>query len=1169
MDWPSRETFELLERARHYPALLARLSRATGGLDSRDVVEATLEGAVDSDGPVELFRRYLEKGELAAARKFLQLEGADPEHPEDDGWQEELRRQIMSRAAHWQKQLKRKRRHVRGLLLLLESVEHPEIRPTRRAVEQLCEDEQLAGDRPGWVIDQLEEHERRLESIIDTTRESLQQEYTSLREVSGAGKSKDFDLAMNRLERALESRESLPTAQKMLELAGRAAEGKLSQEDLTRLHRRETESGRIVRPWSEFASLETSRARDVAEQLQRRDLSEVTFGNEREREHAVRLFERLSFQGKKLDTRQAVRAITAFLDLDVDTKLVNRTGIGSVFAFEFKVPRVPAFRSEQLWLAIPYRPGRGAMSKLVKQIPDEGITFVYHPGRLGKTIHDEYGSRGRVPHFDNLDLLRLCEVSHGRREQAFQQIVLPRAPYSTVNPWQLGGPVAGEMFRGRKKIIDRLSQPRGGTVLFSGRMMGKSSILDRMHRQIESDRSGGSNRRSIRISNAGVDLFRSLIDELAELLPDEQSTLRQKAKRLEVNSQMSPQKRRDISADRREMIVNSVRDFLRKEEAHLTILIDEADKFAKHDARRPIDESLAWALRDLEFDHPESLRVVFAGFQTIHEQIISENGAFANWFGPEEVSSLDQDDARKLIREPFADFGYAFTSEAGLDRILEFTGRHPLLLQEFANRLMKRMKTRRTGSIEDEVMTIEAGDVETVTQDDELRERVHQVLSLNLNEYRRLKLMVYLILESCGGGGGERHLKIDSFRLDDLKATLTQWYGDKFNDYFDDRNIGALVSRLRALGLVEKRAEGYEFANRTYARMLMENPGFEEELEQLLAHVTNPAKGQPRRFATLPAEQLERISYEDSANILFIGLPKTLRTSVAQGLYKRREDQREAYVLSASGCQTKRDLRQSLKSNLGERRKTLTLADFLLKNDIETLVVDDADGLVDGPLREIADELNSRDLRLVALGGFRLARDFVDQLLVHDFKPVRLERLRAEDIQRWGREQVRQDETDGYGETFIIDEETSERLEEVTSGYFPLILRFKEYVRGELQRAREYFPEASHVEGFARDILTEEVVRDDLLAPLSPTARQVLGELYRAAGEDDHWTVEPEWLDQVWMPRLTETAGVSQMNVHDILDVLELVDLVNFTNTPVNGTLALKPDGPLARAFVD
>jgi hypothetical protein len=137
-------------------------------------------------------------------------------------------------------------------------------------------------------------------------------------------------------------------------------------------------------------------------------------------------------------------------------------------------------------------------------------------------------------------------------------------------------------------------------------------------------------------------------------------------------------------------------------------------------------------------------------------------------------------------------------------------GRHPLLIQEACARLIDRMEARRRNGLEDEIILIHAGDVETVCRDDQLRDRVRQVLSLNVEEYPRLKLVVYLLLFASRVSGGRRALSLDEFRLDDLRAILIDFYAERFNDNFDERSIGALVQELKALGLLARRGDSYE-----------------------------------------------------------------------------------------------------------------------------------------------------------------------------------------------------------------------------------------------------------------------------------------------------------------------------------------------------------------------
>ena len=276
-------------------------------------------------------------------------------------------------------------------------------------------------------------------------------------------------------------------------------------------------------------------------------------------------------------------------------------------------------------------------------------------------------------------LARLGEHLLDQRAHAFQQVILLEYRSQRVQPYQGGGPVSPEMFRGRREVISKLKQPRGGTVLFSGRMMGKSSISEQNpHGHPGAKECGGRAKRAERVhlqrcgghsASAGREVF--------GLARQPRRRVFKQPSKAGAYGELETQRAQGKTAKRLENFRQLIGAILNTG-IHLAILIDEADKFAAADADKPREESLAWLLRDLEHEMPDNLRVVFAGFQTIHRQVLFENGAFANWFGLVQLGPLDTDDAKALVVEPFADLGFVFTSEAGVERILDFTGRHPL-----------------------------------------------------------------------------------------------------------------------------------------------------------------------------------------------------------------------------------------------------------------------------------------------------------------------------------------------------------------------------------------------------------------------------------------------------------------------------------------------------------
>lgn len=1162
MSLTERDALETLTATRRYPALLAQLADGaargdTDALDSRRLLEATLEGGPDASTPDALFDRYLETGELAAARRLARLvhrqqrgddADGDDARTERDDWEVEPRRRLMAREVEWRRRVEQSLRRVHGRLLMLEGADDDRVAELRREVDELRADERLRADRPGRVAERLDACSDELDEIIDARRRELEATRERLADASAPEQRRDFEFALRRMRRALDHRDRLPLAAEFAAIARRAADGELSDEDLARLHRRDERTERLVRPRSELATLEPGGAGDIADRLRDDDLPALELDESRRRA-AAELFETLRPEEGQIDPDPATRALFDFLGIDDDPVLEALGHAASFYRLHLADPRLPTLRRHSLSLAVPHRPGRSAVANLLEVRPATGLPAVYHPGRLDETIRRAFDTDARIAHFDDLDLLRLAELPAPRREHALQQILLPRMPYPRVEPWQLGGPVTGEMFRGRDETLERLRRPRGGTVVFGGRMTGKSSLLERLYREIEGSEQGGANRRAIKVSSAAGELFRPLIDALADLFPERSRPIRAEASRIEEDPEVPAEERADLLA-------TLVRQFLRRDGAELTILVDDADRFAAREARRPAGESVAWTLRDLEFDHPDRLRVVFAGFRTLHRRAVADDGVFANWFGTAEVGRLAPHAARDLIGEPLADLGFRFASRAALERVLDYTARHPMLLHEFAARLVERVRPRRGTAIDEQVVEIEPGDVEAVARDTDLRDRVCQVVRLNLEEAPRLELVVHLILESFGE---------EPFELAELEETIEQWYGDRFNAYFDDRNVGALVSRLRALGLVDRRPEGHVFAQPVYARRVMADSSFEERLDELLARATDPREGRPRRFPTLPAAQLERLEHvdgRDPTHAVVVGLPNTLRTSVAEGLFGA--DDREpagkggAHVISAAGCRNVAECREVLAASLGVGGFDRSIAEIAAARELHTLAVDDADGLADVALGKLADALSERHVRLVAFGGVPLARTYLERVANGRVEPVRLERLRAEDLRRWGRESG-----------LVFDEKTSERLHEVTAGYFPLVSRFADFLRERRPSADEYFPEPADITRFAETALDAEAVETDLLATLPADARTVLRTLYRLADEQDYWRVEPEVLDELWLDPLTDATDLPADDLHHHLELLRLVDLLPTTDEPTPDTLALDPRGPLATAWRD
>jgi hypothetical protein len=1122
-----------------YPGLLSRLGTTPDADTSlvSDLVWDVLEPDTSDEATIEgRFQRALEEGEIAAAQVLLEWKGLAGE----------ARIQIQRTRALREQELADSLRYVMGLLLLLKDVPGSRTNELSRRVDQLCDDAYLRKNRPGRMLQSLgrltEDLERHAKDAFDAVRAELGELRTAVRPVN----ERDLKPTLDRLEALLagDDAEALPAAQQLAALARRARNEQLNPDDLRLMHQQTVAPGRLLRP-RDLLPIAASAA-EFLEKLQKNDLG-LYLSDETARTAATEMFGALIGERGTLKPSQVARAVLTFIGVNVQTYHPAHEGRpGCTYRFAFHNPRIPALASpshhfqDGVQFAVPARVDSTTLQQLIQASPARALRVVYvasladHPPRVTPGDSD-------LAFIDNLDLLRLAECPTAQREHAFQQTVLARLKVSRIKPYQTGGPVPAEMFRGRREVMQKLVQPRGGTVLFSGRMMGKSSILTMIDRSIRALHKPGDPPRSLSVfvSSAGEDLLRPLFTKLCELPLDDRN--RRKFLELEretrESSTLRPKQRRERAQKRLQGLRTLITELLTPGR-RLTILIDEADKFAAADAELPREESLAWCLRDLEYEKPERLRVVFAGFQAIHRQVLFRNGAFANWFGLVQLGPLAPDDARQLVTEPFADLGFVFQSQAGVDRILEFTARHPLLLQETCGRLLDRVAARRRNPL-DEAVRVSAGDVESVCRDDHLRERVRQVLSLNLEPDPRLKLLVYLILFASTARVGSRSLSLDGFRLDDLKDILIDFYGNRFSHHFDESKIGALMQELRALGLIIPRGDTYEFANRTFATMLREEMRFDEELQRLLEAATSPETSESRVYPTLSTDGLERLLTERAHPLLVVGLPGTLRSSIAKGMRPEGGQEAKSILVEAGPCSSLDDLQEVLRKQLKEARK-LTVGEMLVKAGVQLLVLDNADAFAGaGALGPLSAQLAGRALGLVAFGGAGLARTYVSTLAADTLEVVRLERLGPANVKAWGERDLPPDE----GPLLTFDEATSRKLVAVTGGHLALVEPLRGFVRAR-SGGRESIPDSELIDSFARESLTPSTVRTKILSGLEEGELGLLRSLIETARENGWAPLDWESVDDMVLQPLAASSGQPKSMWLDRLEVLSLLDLV-------------------------
>ncbi|MDS4058096.1 MAG: hypothetical protein RKP73_05945 [Candidatus Contendobacter sp.] len=1095
----------------------------------------------DVAGTSDLFDRYVERGETGAAqylaRKYPELLG------------DKILDKVLRRKSQLVQQLAEARLNARDVLVQIKEANSDTGRRFAGRLEAIEEDVVLTSFRLGLALERFQGITQEMLEAVEEERGRVLREAKGL--LNSVRDNSDVETAVKRIEEIASLPEGLATAAHLLGIAKRAEAGTMSQDDIRLLYSASRDNVRLVRPWSEIRTIvvDASSPAALAECLGRESLTrELHVPAEFDRDRLRDLLASLCEYAGSINTNTVADRLGVFLGLSFKRVEDHRGRYGSSFPFTINTARHKDLsgNDRQMYLSVPLRgTDPSAFSQLYKMLADadgrKALPILLYPGIAdpGRALSQLLGiNEPELLFLDCIDLLRIAEVPIAQRVVALQQVLLPRMPSLGKRTYQTGGPVASELFRGRQDIIDELTSPRGKTVLFSGRMMGKSSVLSRIRDRIMA--SPQEKHHCVLLSAATGVLLEPLIDKLtAFVLPREKNEIQRTRERLAPSLQDTPKQQRDKERAKVQLLRKVIEIICA--DNRLTILIDEADTFAKNDSAKDRELSLAWLLRDLENHAPDKLRVVFAGFQTLHHEVIAANGAFANWFGQCQLGPLEREEAISLIKEPLADFGIQFISDAGVERILEFSGRYPLLIQEVCARLMERAMARRSQPIKpgDELMTLRAGEVEMVCREETLRTRLHQVLSLNLDQYPRLKLVTYLTLQAgLYRPAGSEANQADLFRIEDVQSMLVDWYGDKLSEYFSEISLPGLIEELESLGLIARYGDDYRFLNRTFAGMLRDNPNFESELLSLLEQVANPRENESRRYWSLPKEHLDTL-LRSRNHILLVGLPGTLKSEVVRALFAR-EETGSSVLLSDPSIDDAGAVHAQLQRQLREGRKTLSLGDLCVKEGIETLVLD-CPKLPATEIVAIAQDISGRaHIRLVATADVPVARKFVSNP-PPNFQMVALRRLRPQDIQAWGEKPYKRQ--DGWEFSLVIDQKTTASLVRATCGYFPLLQQFREHCERSMTRASEYYPSEQHVEAF-RKSLTPQKLHRVLLSSLETVELDTLRLLLEEA-----ISLEPAQpkLDRAWAQDLILEKVQDEVELNaslNAMDLLVLLDLI-------------------------
>jgi len=692
-----------------------------------------------------------------------------------------------------------------------------------------------------------------------------------------------------------------------------------------------------------------------------------------------------------------------------------------------------------------------------QQFSEAGLVVVLTPGNFLARVNEPYSRyysdlnrstwENRVALIDELDLLRILPVHAQYRYEAFLQMMLPRFKQAHSVTYRSSQAVNPQMFFGRDDVIDKVKF--NATVLFSGRKMGKSSLLKYIFQ------SPGENALALWVPCSGIASWRSwqllnkIGSQLTTLLHDKYSITSPAWKEVSDHAyyEMQTQKKcatvlAEIKPTFEKFLADSIMELKKRGCNRLFVLLDEADGFVRaeriENAGRQVSatSAISWFLKDLEtVRHQGFLRVIFAGFDEVG-QTDDTYAATGNWGSIEKLGPLAERDALDLIRIPLASLGI-MVDEILAARILDYTSGHASLIQLFCARLVERMASlyQMDWPLNDFIVDLE--DVEAVMDADDYQRDMRTTLEMNLNIGRLLplKLLFYAIVSPTGLGRGHRlnlaritFADVERQLNDDSCASLVQ----------DPMMIERSLELLCNLGLLRStkdekgRDNVYSVQARHYAGYLRTRNNFSDHINQARREsLQDTRETVPRQVWTVTDDDLRVVADPARQIRLIFGLDGSgqdyLATVLAQG---RKDSSRSKVVVSD--------------------RKAENLHEALQDSTLEMLIVQDQGGLL--PWQEVAGILyaakrgSSPAIRWLA--GPKTCQEYVESedSLAFSTDVMGMGPLTHTELEVWAAQELGQELYGSPGPSLLISDADRESIVGVLGGLLPVMERWREYL---------------------------------------------------------------------------------------------------------------------------
>ena len=287
---------------------------------------------------------------------------------------------------------------------------------------------------------------------------------------------------------------------------------------------------------------------------------------------------------------------------------------------------------------------------------------------IGEIFHTQTSGQNPFLLIDQVLFLYLAMHQQTERLPALLKCTLP---YATYQPFvRDGGSTADEMFCGRSRELSTIIDPNGACVVYGGRQLGKTALLER------------AESRCSKPENKEYAVYSTIIrihteEEVVETLIRDMDRKTGGAIRLTKCRTL-----KELCAQLSQM-------FMRGQITRMHLLIDEVDCFLE--AISQADYTPLQPLVDLKRETKNNFKFVLTGLHNVYraKNATKENGVFGQLGTPLCIKPLSPTDALKLLSRPLNYLGFQIDCCPHLETILTNTNYYPGILQFFGYMLVE------------------------------------------------------------------------------------------------------------------------------------------------------------------------------------------------------------------------------------------------------------------------------------------------------------------------------------------------------------------------------------------------------------------------------------------------------------------------------------------------